>query len=94
MFNYLDSSIPTKTKTNPDFVKLPSITTQLNCCLSCNIHKNHGCSNTIRKNGSKTWYVLHNLIESIPTKRINHEEFEILCITINQYVIYSSRVYI
>ena len=33
MFNYLDSSIPTKTKTNPDFVKLPSITTQLNCCL-------------------------------------------------------------
>ena len=92
MFHYLDS--PIKNKSNSESVKLPSITTQLNCCLSCNIHKNHGCSNTIRKNGSKTWYVLHNLIESIPTKRINHEEFENLCITINQYVIYSSRVYI
>lgn len=82
MYNNLYSSITTKTKTNPDFVKLPSITTQLNCCLSCNIHKNHGCSNTIRKNGSKIWYVLHNLIESIPTKIINKEEFEIMCITI------------
>ena len=84
MFHYLDSSI--KTKRNLEYVKLPSIATKLNECSSCNIHKNHGCSNTILKNGSKIWYVLHNLIESIPTKRINREEFEILCITMHAII--------
>ena len=51
-------------------------------CFSCNVHKTQGCSNTIRKNGSKIWYVLHNLVESIKTSRINREEFEITCTAI------------
>jgi len=87
MLPYLNLSIKTKGKS--EYVKLPSIATQLNnrlSCESCNIHKHRGCSNTILKNGSKIWYVLHNLIESFPTNRINREEFEILCITIRTII--------
>jgi hypothetical protein len=63
---------------------LPNIHEQQssNYCFSCNVRKTQGCSNTIIKNGSKIWYVLHNLVESIKTSRINREEFEITCTAI------------
>lgn len=53
-----------------------------NCCVACNVHKIQGCSNTIKKNGNKIWYVLHNLVESIKTPKITSEHFEIMCTTI------------
>ena len=69
---------------NLEPIILPNIHEQQpsNYCLSCNVPKTQGCSNTIRKNGSRIWYVLHNLVESIKTSRINREEFEITCTTI------------
>ena len=53
-----------------------------NCCIVCNIHRSQGCTNTIKKNGNKIWYVLHNLVESIKTPKITSEQFEIMCTTI------------
>jgi hypothetical protein len=53
-----------------------------NCCVTCNLHKSQGCTNNIKKNGNKIWYVLHNLVESIKTPKITSEQFEILCTTI------------
>ena len=53
-----------------------------NCCVACNIHKSQGCTNNIKKNGNKIWYVLHNLVESIKTPKITSEHFEMMCTTI------------
>jgi hypothetical protein len=53
-----------------------------NCCTSCNLHRSQGCTNNIKKNGNKIWYVLHNLVESIKTPKLTSEQFEIMCITI------------
>jgi hypothetical protein len=58
---------------------LPGI---VNCCVSCNIHRSQGCTNNIKKNGNKIWYVLHNLVESIKRPKMTNEEFEIMCTTI------------
>jgi hypothetical protein len=58
----------------------------LDFCVSCFIHKNNACSNNIRKNGNKVWYVLHNLVESIQTPKLTNEEFEILCTTISTVI--------
>ena len=58
---------------------LPGI---VNCCVSCNIHRSQGCTNNIKKNGNKIWYVLHNLVESIKHPKMTIEEFEIMCTTI------------
>ena len=89
MFSQLDTGLKKNKKScyissKLEPIILPNINEQppSNYCLSCNVHKTQGCSNTIRKNGSKIWYVLHNLVESIKTSRINREEFEITCTTI------------
>lgn len=58
----------------------------LDFCVSCFIHRNNACSNNIKKNGNKSWYVLHNLVESIQTPKVTHEEFEILCTTISTII--------
>ena len=58
----------------------------LDFCVSCFIHRNNACSNNIKKNGNKVWYVLHNLVESIQTPKITNEEFEILCTTISTVI--------
>ena len=76
---------------NPERLKLPNIHTNhkkqpLDFCVSCFIHKNNACSNNIRKNGNKVWYVLHNLVESIQTPKVTNEEFEILCMTISTVI--------
>jgi hypothetical protein len=76
---------------NPERLKLPNIHTNhkkqpLDFCVSCFIHKNNACSNNIRKNGNKVWYVLHNLVESIQTPKLTNEEFEILCTTISTVI--------
>ena len=88
MFGQLDASLKKYKKSGDVSPKLgPIILPNLheqhpsNYWFSCNVHKTQGCSNTIRKNGSKIWYVLHNLVESIKTSRINREEFEIVCMT-------------
>jgi hypothetical protein len=48
----------------------------VDCCISCNIHLRQGCTNNLKKNGSKIWYVLHNLVESIKTPHLTNEDFE------------------
>jgi len=70
MFNYLSDSYKKTPISLISRTILPDITNKNNInenCLCCKIHKNHGCSNTIGKNGNKIWYVLHNLVESIKT---------------------------
>ena len=67
-----DINIYDKRKTKP----------MVECCVSCNIHKSQGCTNNIKKNGNKIWYVLHNLVESIKTPKLTNEGFEALCTTI------------
>jgi len=54
----------------------------VDCCVSCNIHRTQGCTNNIKKNGNKIWYVLHNLVESIKHPKMTIEDFEIMCTTI------------
>jgi len=54
----------------------------VDCCISCNIHRSQGCTNNIKKNGNKIWYVLHNLVESIKHPKLTNEEFEMMCTTI------------
>ena len=75
------SSLPQKT----EYVKLPNIHSKHEpvdiCCPSCNIHRSQGCSNNIKKNGNKIWYVLHNLVESIKTPILTNDEFEMISIT-------------
>jgi len=51
-------------------------------CISCNLHRSQGCTNNIKKNGSKIWYVLHNLVESIKTPKLTNEDFERVCTAI------------
>lgn len=89
MFSHLDTCLKKNKKScdvSPKLepIILPNIHEQSpsNYCFSCNVHKTQGCSNTIKQNGSKIWYVLHNLVESIKTSRINREEFEITCTSI------------
>ena len=73
-----DASLPSIVPIHTNHKKQP-----LDCCVSCFIHRNNACSNNIKKNGNKVWYVLHNLVESIQTPKVSHEEFEILCTTIS-----------
>ena len=61
-------------------------TTTISSCSCCNVLMKQGCSNNIQKNGNKIWYVLHNLVESIQTPKVTHEEFEILCTTISMII--------
>jgi hypothetical protein len=51
-------------------------------CISCNLHRSQGCTNNIKKNGSKIWYVLHNLVESIKTPKLTNEDFDRVCTAI------------
>ena len=71
-------------------IKLPNINIYdkrnpqpiVDSCISCNLHRSQGCTNNIKKNGSKIWYVLHNLVESIKTPKLTNEEFERVCTAI------------
>lgn len=80
------SSLPLKI----EYVKLPNIHSKPApvdiCCLSCNIHRIQGCSNNIKKNGNKIWYVLHNLVESITTPILTNDEFEMISITMRTII--------
>ena len=70
----------------PPLIKLPDIHANhiqpVDCCVLCNIHRSQGCTNNIKKNGHKIWYVLHNLVESIKTPKLTNEEFDLMCTTI------------